>query len=65
MDEPHADAAQRLGSFEDDDMMSVTSWDSETSHASKVSSIARRGPPGLNLEIVIEDSDWDNAEVLD
>ena len=65
LDEPHADKDQKLGSFDDDDMMSVTSWDSETSHASKASHMARPGAPRLNLEIVIEDSDWDNAEVLD
>ena len=65
LDEPHADEAQRLGTFDDDDMMSVTSWDSETSYASKASHMARPRAPQLNLEIVIEDSDWDNAEVLD
>lgn len=46
---------------DDDDMISVTTAASE----SRVSSPRRVGKPDRTLEMVIEDSDWDNAETLD
>lgn len=46
---------------DDDDMISVTTAASE----SRAPSPVRVGKPDRTLEMVVEDSDWDNAEVLD
>lgn len=60
VDEPLIDEARcRVGSDEDD-MMSVTSTASERSRFSRPKSPEFRRP-----DIVIQDSDWDAAEVLD
>jgi len=65
VDEPLIDEARyRVGSDEDD-MMSVTSAASEGSRYSRSGSTGNFGGQVPRLDIVIEDSDWDAAGVLD
>ncbi|MCJ1250914.1 Slx4p interacting protein [Trapelia coarctata] len=67
VDEPLVEEGRyRMGSDEDeDDMMSVTSAVSEASKFSRPGSPEKLVGQVARLGIVIEDSDWDNAEVLD
>lgn len=50
---------------DDEDVMSVASAESEQSNYLDALSPARPNMPAEKLEVVIEDSDWSNAEVLD
>ncbi len=50
---------------DDEDVMSVTSADSEYSNYLDAARPPRSKVPTQKLEVVIEDSDWSNAEVLD
>jgi len=49
---------------EEDDIMSVTSADSDTSRAVLAESPCKSQLQSARSEIVIEESDWDDAEVL-
>jgi len=65
VDEPLIDEGNyRLGS-DDDDMMSVTSAASEPSRLSRPASPEKPMGQVSRLSVVIEDSDWDDADVLD
>ena len=61
VDEPLLDDDWVYRDEDDDDMISVTTAES----ASRAPSPARVEKSDWKLEMVIEDSDWDNAEVLD
>ena len=64
VDEPLLDEAWNYDD-EDDDMVSVTSVGSNASLISQLGNPSKMKGLALKMEIVIEDSDWDGAEVLD
>lgn len=51
--------------IDNDDLMSVTSADSSVSRFSQLGSPSKSRSKDPHLEVVIEDSDWENAEVLE
>ncbi|KAA6409404.1 MAG: hypothetical protein FRX48_06957 [Lasallia pustulata] len=61
VDEPLLEDEWAYHDKDDDDMISVTTTASE----SRTPSPIRFEKPDQTLEMVIEDSNWDNAEVLD
>ena len=65
IDEPQLDEACAHTKHDDDDATSVTSVDSVVSHFSRHGSPTRLTKPAPRLGTVIEDTDWDSAEVLD
>ncbi|MCJ1394127.1 Slx4p interacting protein [Xylographa bjoerkii] len=65
VDEPLIDEARYYFPSDMDDAISVTSVVSDTSHFSEPESPERSNLPASRLETIIEDSDWDAAEVLD
>ena len=65
VDEPLIDEAKYHVGSDDDDTMSVTSATSEGSRVPKPGSPGKRGGQVSRLDIVIEDSDWDDVEILD
>ena len=64
VDEPLLDEAWNYID-EDDDMMSVTSVGSNASLISQLGNPGKMKVLAPGMEVVIEDSDWDGAEVLD
>ncbi|KAL9119066.1 MAG: hypothetical protein Q9187_004379 [Circinaria calcarea] len=64
VDEPLLEEAWNYDE-EDDDVMSVTSVDSRASLISQLGNPNKIKASAPRMEIVIEDSDWDDAEVLD
>ncbi|MCJ1385413.1 Slx4p interacting protein [Xylographa soralifera] len=65
VDEPLIDEAQYCSLSDMDDTISVSSMVSDTSQFSGLRSPAKSNLPLSRLDTVIEDSDWDAAEVLD
>ncbi|MCJ1321784.1 Slx4p interacting protein [Xylographa vitiligo] len=65
VDEPLIDEAEYYSLSDMDDTISVYSVVSDTTQFSDVRSPAKSSLPVSRLNIVIEDSDWDSAEVLD
>jgi len=65
VDEPLIDEAQYYSLSDMDDAMSVSSVVSDTSQVSDLRNPAKNNLPVPRLDPVIEDSDWDAAEVLD
>ena len=61
VDEPLLEDEWVYRDEDDDDLISVTTAASESGAPSPI----RFGKPDQTLEMFIEDSDWDNAEVLD
>ncbi|KAI4127666.1 MAG: hypothetical protein LQ347_004513 [Umbilicaria vellea] len=60
-DEPLLEDGWIYRDEDDDDMLSVTT----AASGSRAPSPTRLGNPNQTLEMVVEDSDWDNAETLD
>ncbi|MCJ1398825.1 Slx4p interacting protein [Xylographa trunciseda] len=65
VDEPLMDEARYYSDSDIDDTVSTSSVISDTPQFSELRNPGRRNSPASKLDTVIEDSDWDAAEVID
>ena len=65
IDEPLLGEAQDDSYSDMDDAISAASIKSDTPHSSPLEDLRRSNSPSSRLKTVIEDSDWDGAEILD